>query len=114
MTHRAHRPVPAKRIFASLSQPPTLCPNCEEPDCDCSDEDKEIAAMASCAGVRSRKTGRHERCAWVERSDWMGDPSIPHGTVSWEYAECLACGAEVQRPYPQWLENALPQPEDSY
>lgn len=118
MSHHACRPVPARRIFAALSEPAavTLCPNCEEPECDCSDEAKEAAELRHCPGVdvRNRKTGltKRERCAWVEKSDWMGDPTIPSGTVSWSFAECLACGAEMQQPYPDWLEAELPQPEE--
>jgi DNA-directed RNA polymerase subunit RPC12/RpoP len=106
----AARPLHIGRAFAAVAvADPVECPNCGEPECDCSEEDKEIAALADCTGTPSKRTGRNERCAWTTVSDWMGDPSIPNGTCSWSFAKCLACGAEVQQPYPDWLERQLPQ-----
>ena len=107
MSH-AHRHATVKRLLSLVPEP---CPNCEEPECDCSDDVKEAAELRHCPGITNRRTGRHERCAWVEKSDWMGDPSIPRGTVSWSFAKCLACGAEMQKPYPAWLEAKLPEKE---
>lgn len=33
-------------------------------------------------------------CNWVEGVDWMGDPSIPDGTVWWTVYRCRKCGDE--------------------
>jgi hypothetical protein len=117
MSH-ASRPLHIGRAFAAVpTVEPVECPNCGEPECDCDDESKELAEMSNCTGqdLRDRRTGevRHQRCAWVEKSDWMGDPDVYRGTCSWKFAKCLACGAEVQKPYPDWLERKLPQQEEA-
>lgn len=90
------------------------CPNCGEPacsECGCNQEDKDLAALGACTGtpVRNKRTGetRQERCVWSERSDWMGDPSLPNGTVRWTFAHCHVCGADVQQPYPEWLQRKI-------
>lgn len=90
------------------------CPNCGEPacsECGCSQEDIEQARLGQCSGadVYNRRTNetRRQRCAWTEKSDWMGDPSIPNGTTSWRFAHCLVCGSDVQQPYPEWLQRRI-------
>jgi hypothetical protein len=31
---------------------------------------------------------------WQTGTDWMGDPDVPNGTVSWEVTRCSKCGEE--------------------
>lgn len=33
------------------------------------------------------------------RHDWMGDPAVPHGTVSWETPVCSVCDLEGDELY---------------
>lgn len=33
---------------------------------------------------------------WEMRTDWMGDPDVINGTVSWQVAVCRWCGIEQQ------------------
>jgi hypothetical protein len=34
--------------------------------------------------------------------DWMGDPSIPNGTISWTVWTCAECGEETTEQPEDW------------
>lgn len=116
MSHAA-RPEKLSRVLVPVIEP-ELCPNCGEPECECSEDDKLDAELSECTGtdVRDRRTGqmKHQRCAWNFHTDWEGDPNIYRGTHSWRVATCRACGAEITEPFPDWLQNKFDVQRDEH
>ncbi len=47
-------------------------------------------------------TGQSCDHRWKAQRDWMGDPSIPYGTVSWTVWTCAKCGGETTEQPEDW------------
>lgn len=56
-------------------------------------EDDEIEQRIADGELCTKDGGEHD---WEELTDWMGDCSIPNGTVSWTFKRCRKCGEEIQ------------------
>ena len=39
---------------------------------------------------------------WKAERNWMGDPSIPRGTISWTVWTCAKCGDETEEQPDDW------------
>jgi hypothetical protein len=63
--------------------------------------------MTECADSLSKQ---HD---FETRPDWMGDPSIPNGTTSWDVKRCRHCGHEqIQCDCGAWFDPVGDDGED--